>query len=65
MESNSQAPYRRGLQQLHHDGVDAEEFERMGLATVLLAHVRFEGAVSGPLELPQLTGKSRTAYLVR
>ena len=54
-----------GSGSLHRNGVDAEELGRVGLAAVLFAHVRFEGAVSGPLELPQLTGKSRTAYLVR
>src|SRR3954469_24514795 len=54
-----------GSGSLHRDGVDAEELGRVSLAAVLFAHVRFEGAVSGPLELPQLTGKSRTAYLVR
>ena len=50
---------------LHRDGVDAEELRRVSLAVVVFANVMFEGAVSGPLELPQLTGKSRTAYLVR
>ena len=50
---------------LHRDGVDAEDLRRVSLAAVLFANVRFEGAVSGPLELPQLKGKSRIAYLVR
>ena len=43
-----------GSGSLHRDGVDAEELRRVGLAVVLLANVRLEGAVSGPLELPQL-----------
>ena len=50
---------------LHRDGVDAEELRRVSLAIVLFANIRFEGVVSGPLELPQLMGKSQTAYLVR
>ena len=50
---------------LHRDGVDAEELGRMGLASVLLADVGLERAVGRPLELPQLTGKGRTAHLVR
>ena len=54
-----------GSSSLHRDGVDVEELRRVSLVVVLFANVRFEGAVSGPLELPQLTGKSRTAYLVR
>ena len=50
---------------LHRDGVDAEELGRMGLAGVLLADVGLERAVGRPLELPQLTGKSRAAQLAR
>ena len=50
---------------LHHDGVDAEELGRMGLASVLLADVGLERAVGRPLELPQLMGKGRAAHLVR
>ena len=50
---------------LHHDGVDAEELRRVSLAVVLVANVRLERTVGGPLELPQLTGKGRAAHLVR
>ena len=50
---------------LHRNGVDAEELRRVGLAVVLLADVRLERAVSGPLELPQLTGKGWATYLIR
>ena len=53
-----------GSGSLHRNGLDAEELRRVGLAVVLLANVRFEGAVRGPLELPQLTSESWTAYLV-
>ena len=37
----------------------------MGLAVVLLADIGLERAVGRPLELPQLMGKSRIAYLIR
>ena len=47
------------------DAVDAEELGQMGLASVLLADVGLERAVGRSLKLPQLTGKSRAAHLVR
>lgn len=50
---------------LHRNGVNAQELGRMSLAVVLLRDLWFERAGSGPLEPPQLTGKSWTTYLVR
>ena len=50
---------------LHHDGVDAEKLRRMCLAVVLLWYVWFEILCAGPLDMPQLTGESRTTYRVR
>ena len=49
---------------LHRDGVDAEELRRVSLAIVLLANIRLERAVGGPLELPQHKGEGRTTHLV-
>ena len=50
---------------LHRDGVDAEELRRMRLAVVLLGYVRLEVLGTGPLDLPQLTGKRRAAYRIQ